>query len=66
MHRLFLKALELSSIENCVRVIIFAPGLHRASFRGKTGLLLHSISTSIKLIPRSKFMNDPYPILGVL
>jgi hypothetical protein len=57
MQRLFLNAWDLSSIENYVRVIVFAPDLRRASFYDKTGLLFHS--TTIKLVPRPKLIMTP-------
>jgi hypothetical protein len=63
VQRLFLNARTSPSIENYIRVIVFAPNLQRASFYSKTGLLLHS--TTIKLVLRSKLINDPYPILRV-
>ena len=63
VQRLFLNAQDLSSIKNYVRVIVFAPDLWRASFYGKRGLLLHN--TTIKLVPWSKLINNPYPILRI-
>jgi hypothetical protein len=63
VQRPFLILGPFSTIENCIRVVVFTSNLQAASFYTNTGILFHS--TTIVLIPRPKLIDDPYPILRV-
>jgi len=59
-----LNILTLAYLENYVRIVAFTPALRRVSFYSVTGLLHHS--TTIKLAPLLKLINNLHPSLRVL
>ncbi|CZR52428.1 uncharacterized protein PAC_02305 [Phialocephala subalpina] len=70
----FLNARDLSSIKNYVRVIVFAPNFGEPPSMAKqdfssaappSSLFHRQAYSTVKLIPPSKLINDPYPILRV-